>query len=69
MEEQGLPTAAIITDVFATTGKAFTSVMGKPEFPFLLCPHPITGIGQEDLEARIRQLTPLVSRLLLKGRL
>ena len=69
LEEQGLPTATIITDVFVNTGKAFTSLVSKPEFPFLLCPHPITGIGQEDLEARIRQLTPQVSRLLLEGRL
>ena len=68
LEQQGLPTATIITSVFVNTAQAFTRLMGVPDFPYLVCPHPITNVGPADLEARARQLAPQVSRLLLEGR-
>ncbi len=69
MEQQGLPTATIITSVFVTTAKAYTRLMGVPEFPYLVCPHPITNVGPTELETRARDLAPQVTRLLLEGRL
>ena len=69
MEQQGLPTATIITSVFVTTAKAYTRLMGVPEFPYLVCPHPITNVGPAELDIRARDLAPQVTRLLLEGRL
>ena len=69
MEQQGLPTATIITSVFVTTAKAYTRLMGVPEFPYLVCPHPITNVGPAELDTRARELAPQVTRLLLEGRL
>ncbi len=43
-------------------------VLGVPDFPYVVCPHPITNVGATDLEARARQLAPGVRRLLLGGR-
>ena len=68
LEEQGLPTATIITDVFVRTAQAYTRLLGVPEFPYLACPHPITGISRSDLEDRVRELAPQVRRLLIEGR-
>lgn len=68
LEQQGIPTATIITDVFVRTAEAYTSLMGVPGFPYLVCPHPITSVTAEDLEARGRLLAPGVRRLLLEGR-
>jgi hypothetical protein len=39
-----------------------------PDFPYLVCPHPITSVGPADLAARARQLAPEVRRRLLDGR-
>ena len=68
LEQQGLPTATIITEVFVETARAYTRLLGVPGFPYLVCPHPITSVGPADLEARARLLAPLARRLLLEGR-
>jgi hypothetical protein len=67
LEQQGLPTATIITDVFIPTARAYTRLMGVPDFPYLACPHPITNVGAEGLEVRARELAPRVRQLLLQG--
>ncbi len=68
LEQQGLPTVTIITEVFVKTAQAYTRLMGVPTFPYLICPHPITNVDSVELEARARQLVPQVRRLLLEGR-
>ena len=69
MEQQGLPTATIITSVFVNTAQAYTRLMGVPEFPYLVCPHPITNVGAAALDQRIRALAAQVPHLLLEGTL
>ena len=63
----GFPTATIITSVFVNTAEAYTRLMGVPGFPYLVCPHPITNVGAEGLDARVKELTPGVARLLQEG--
>jgi hypothetical protein len=67
LEQQGLPTATIITDVFVGTAVAYTRMLGAPDFPYLVCAHPITNVAASELEARARLLAPQVRRLLLEG--
>ncbi|MDA1219865.1 MAG: hypothetical protein O2909_10535 [Chloroflexi bacterium] len=67
LEGQGLPAATIITSVFGSTARAYTRLMGVPDFPYLVCPHPITNVGLEGLEERARILAPQVKKLLLEG--
>ena len=69
MERQGIPTATIITTVFANTARAYTRLMGVPNFPYLMCPHPITNVKGEELLERAGALTPGVRRLLIDGTL
>lgn len=68
LEQQGLPTATIITSVFVGTAAAYTKLLGVPDFPYLVCPHPISSVSGPELEARARLLAPQVRRLLLEGR-
>ena len=63
-----MPTATIITSVFTSTARAYTRLMGVPEFPYLVCPHPITNVTGPQLEERAQQLAPQVVKLLLEGR-
>jgi hypothetical protein len=54
--------------VFVRTAEAYTRLMGVPDFPYLVCPHPITSVGPAELEDRGRLLAPGARRLLLEGR-
>ncbi len=67
LERQGFPTATIITSVFVNTADAYNRLMGVPGFPYLICPHPITNVGANDLEKRAELLAPQVKKLLLEG--
>ena len=67
LERLGFPTATIITHVFETTARAYTRLMGVPGFPYLVCPHPITNVGSEGLEERVKLLAPQVAGLLREG--
>ena len=69
LEQQGIPAATIITTVFANTARAYTRLMGVPDFPYLMCQHPITNASSEGLRERARLLTPDVRRLLINGAL
>ena len=69
LERLGFPTATIITSVFVNTAQAYTKLMGVPGFPYIVCPHPITNVGADGLEERVKQLTPQVAQLLQEGAL
>ena len=69
MERQGIPAATIITTVFANTARAYTRLMGVPDFPYLMCAHPIGNLTGDDLQERARLLTPEVRHLLANGEL
>ena len=69
MERQGIPAATIITTVFANTARAYTRLMGVPDFPYLMCAHPIGNLSDEGLQERARLLTPQVRELLTSGAL
>ncbi len=69
LERQGIPAAAIITTVFANTARAYTRLMGVPDFPYLMCQHPITNVSGAALQARAQALAPEVRSLLINGAL
>ncbi len=66
-EQQGIPSASIITHVFKATGKAMARTWGLPDFRFLEMPHPIANLTPDQLDTRAQQITPQVVKLLLEG--
>ncbi len=66
-EQQGLPSASIITDVFKRTGEAMALTWGLKNFRFLDMPHPIASLTGEQLDQRARAIVPEVIALLLEG--
>jgi len=66
-EQQGVPSASIITDVFLNTGRAMARTWGLPEFRFLAMPHPIANLTDAELDARAAEIVPQVVKLLLEG--
>ena len=67
LEKAGVPSAAIVTDVFEVTGRAMAEQWGVPAYRFLLMPHPIANLTEEELDQRAREIAPKVVSLLLNG--
>jgi hypothetical protein len=65
MERLGIPTASIITHVFLNTAKAMTRMMGVPNFEFVVAPHPLSSLTEEECKERAAQLATEVERILL----
>jgi hypothetical protein len=66
-EQQGIPSASIITDVFQATGRAMARSWGLPNFRFVMMPHPIANLNEEQLDQRAREIAPKVIELLREG--
>jgi len=66
-EQQGLPSASIITDVFTMTGRAMAKTWGLADFRFVTLPHPIANLTDGELDQRASAITPEVVQLLLEG--
>jgi len=66
-EQHGIPSASIITDVFQATGRAMARTWGLPNFRFVMMPHPIANLTDEQLDQRARDIAPKVIELLREG--
>ena len=52
LERAGVPSAAIVTDVFEVTGRAMAEQWGLPYYRFLAMPHPIANLTEAELDQR-----------------
>ena len=68
-EKHGVPAASLITDVFDATGRAMAVAWGLPTYKYLALPHPIANLTEEELDQRVREITPQIVQLLLEGQL
>jgi len=66
-EQQGVPSASIVTEVFRVTGRAMARTWGVPDFRFIAMPHPIANLTPAELDQRAAAIAPEVVRLLLEG--
>jgi hypothetical protein len=67
LEKNGVPSASIVTDVFEKTGRAMAEQWGEPRYKFLVMPHPIANLTDDQLDQRAREMAPEVVKLLLQG--
>ena len=67
LEKAGVPSAAIVTDVFEITGRAMAEQWGVPTYRVLVMPHPIANLTEAELDQRAREMAPQVVKLLLQG--
>jgi hypothetical protein len=66
-EKRGVPSAAIVTDLFETTARAMAETWGVPRYRFLSIPHPVANLTEAELDQRAREVAPEVVKLLLQG--
>jgi len=67
LEKAGVPSAAIVTDVFEVTGRAMAEQWGLPDYKFLIMAHPTANLTEPQLDQRAREIAPEVAKLLLTG--
>ena len=67
LEKAGVPSVAIVTDLFEVTGRAMAEQWGLPYYKFLVMPHPTANLSEAELGQRARAITPDVVKLLLQG--
>jgi len=66
-EKNAVPSAAIITDQFVGTANAMAATWGVTNYSFLVLPHPIANLTEQELDQRAREIAPEVARFLLEG--
>ena len=67
LEKAGIPTVPVITDAFDNTAKEMAELWGVPEFKFVMRPHPMGSLHDDDIARRADGLVAGVTGLLLGG--
>ena len=67
LEQRGVPTAAICTDVFVPNGRAIAEAHGASGYPFALVPHPLASASDEELAIQAKRVLSDVLHLLTGG--
>ena len=56
LERKGVSTLTVVTDAFLDLGKGVSSALGAPDIGVAVVPHPIGGLGRNDVEDRARRV-------------
>jgi hypothetical protein len=59
-----VPAVTICTDSFRVTADAMAQAYGFPGFEYVTIRHPIASLGEEEIEARVRDALPEILRIL-----
>jgi hypothetical protein len=63
LRKRGLTTAVICSGPFMKLGQAQARVFGTPDLPLLLIPHPLGGLGIDEVKARADHAIPQIVKL------
>ena len=66
LETLGVPTVVIGTDEFVELARLESRNRGLAELPLVLVPHPLGGIGKEEVLKKVDLAAELVARALAK---
>jgi len=61
---RGVSAAVICSTPFQRLGKAQARVFGVTDLPLVMIPHPLGGIGLEDVKQRANHALPHILKLL-----
>ena len=64
LQRRGVRTAIICSDAFLQLGKTQARVLGVPNLPLIMIPHPLGGISPGDVKARAAHALPQLVDLL-----
>ncbi|OGA42718.1 MAG: hypothetical protein A3G24_18185 [Betaproteobacteria bacterium RIFCSPLOWO2_12_FULL_62_13] len=64
LRKRGPITAVICSDPFRTLGKTQARVLGLPDLPLVMIPHPLGGLSIEQVRGRALVAIPQVVELI-----
>ena len=64
LEKRGIPCAVICSEPFLGLGRTQAAVLGVPDLPIIVVPHPLGGIALEEVRLRALALMPAVLDLI-----
>ena len=64
LRKRGVATALICSDPFRNLAKTQAQVLGVPELPLVMIPHPLGGLSLEDVQKRADVAVPQVVNLI-----
>jgi hypothetical protein len=63
LRKRGLVAAVVCSDPFLRLGQAQAKTFGVPDLPLLRIPHPLGGIGIEQVQGRVEAALPMLLQL------
>ena len=66
-EKKGVPAAVICTEPFVTSAGAMSKMGGIPDYPFVVVPHPLGSLNQEELRDIALRAADEVEKILLSA--
>ena len=64
LRKRGVRAAVLCTPPFLKLGRTQAQVLGVPDLPLILIPHPLGGISLEQVEGRAQHALPQLLELL-----
>lgn len=64
LRKRGLATAVICSDPFVRLGRTQALVLGTPDLPLVIVPHPVGGLSLEQVQTRAKVAVPQVVKLI-----
>jgi hypothetical protein len=67
LEKAGIAAIAIVTDAFQSTAREMAELWGAPKFKFVMMPHPLASLNEDEIDRCAGELSGKVTALLLEG--
>ena len=64
LRKRGLATAVIVSTPFIKLGQTQAMVLGTPDLPLVIVPHPVGGLALEQVRERALVAVPQVVKLI-----
>lgn len=64
LRKRGLTTAVVCSTAFETLGRTQARVLGVPDLPLIMIPHPLGGVSLDEVRARAQVAIPQIVELL-----
>ncbi len=64
LRKRGVITAVVCSTVFETLGRTQARVLGVPDLPLIMIPHPLGGVSLDEVRARAQVAIPQIVELI-----
>ena len=68
LEEKGVPTAVVVTEVFLHEAHVQRKALGMNELEPVVIKHPLSTLQEEEIEDRAREIIPQMKKILFGDR-